>query len=411
MTPHLLWPRHDPVVRLVLRQGFGLGCGNLRAACIVIAAAYDNTTRGSWTTWMVSRSTSTASPRAHADAIWWRRCVVPRGTLTVRKRTFQGYRLLVSCGLPPGLTKIGDRAFKGCEHLRRINLPRTLKYIGIEAFSGCVVLDDIDVPDLAFIGRACFANCRHLRNVVFTCKVWQWLCCCGPEALFLMFRGVGRIVGVRVRCVRGPRCPLCLARSFTTRVTAVRAPLCDSFARFTLRCPRWGLHTISLPIPLKASQIVTGVSSVVGGIDIGQLWFRARPGVGDRCRVRMTMGTFSDGVVVRVRRNSSGYFIYRVRYNDGTSVVVPQEDVLLATDTEPSLSNAQPLELIIGKESFLPRVEAPWVPEFSLQRYEVIYISEYPIPRDQRTPSRMRELRNITSSGTSVSTAFAARGP
>jgi tetratricopeptide (TPR) repeat protein len=71
---------------------------------------------------------------------------IPRGVITIGRRTFEGDRSLCQVHLPEGLQVIEERAFYQCTSLSQINFPSTLKRIEAKALEGCPVLQTQNIP-------------------------------------------------------------------------------------------------------------------------------------------------------------------------------------------------------------------------------------------------------------------------
>jgi hypothetical protein len=83
--------------------------------------------------------------------------------------------------IPEGVTHLADYLFFNDDVIKTVVLPSTLKSIGRNAFAGCVSLQQIEIPQIYFIGIEAFAGCVQL---VFIKGFMRGCCYIGKRAFF-----------------------------------------------------------------------------------------------------------------------------------------------------------------------------------------------------------------------------------
>lgn len=66
--------------------------------------------------------------------------------------------------LGDGMTTVPASLSKDAESLRKVVLPSTVTTFGNNAFDGCISLSDINLPGVMSLGKACFKNCKSLKE-------------------------------------------------------------------------------------------------------------------------------------------------------------------------------------------------------------------------------------------------------
>lgn len=67
--------------------------------------------------------------------------------------------------LPEGTISIGQEAFQRCSALRDVYLPKSITTLNGSCFYGAAVQNDIDLPNLTYMGGAVFAYCDMKRII------------------------------------------------------------------------------------------------------------------------------------------------------------------------------------------------------------------------------------------------------
>lgn len=86
--------------------------------------------------------------------------------ITLKTKSFSGFKSLESVSLPNSLVNINADAFMGCSSLTSLNIPSTVTNFGNRAFSNCTSLGSINIPNgVTSLPLNCFYNCYSLEKI------------------------------------------------------------------------------------------------------------------------------------------------------------------------------------------------------------------------------------------------------
>ena len=92
--------------------------------------------------------------------------VLPAGLQALQDELFEFCYQLKKVVLPEGLLSIGENAFAYCSKLTSLEIPSAVRWIGSRAFRDTALEEIILPPNLEFLQKGTFFDCRKLHKVI-----------------------------------------------------------------------------------------------------------------------------------------------------------------------------------------------------------------------------------------------------
>ncbi len=91
---------------------------------------------------------------------------IPAGVTMIGDFAFSGCTALESVSLPDTVNIMSPRCFQSCSALKNVSIPNNVSVLGADTFNGCSSLTAVTLPNkLTSIGYCCFANCGTLSSI------------------------------------------------------------------------------------------------------------------------------------------------------------------------------------------------------------------------------------------------------
>ena len=99
--------------------------------------------------------------------------------------------------VPEGVVLIGVSAFSFCFKIEKIHFSSTVREVGLKCFAYCASLKEIDLKNVAYIGKRCFYQCSNITTITIPKTVYKV-----DEASFFSLPSLREVIFEEGSCLR-----------------------------------------------------------------------------------------------------------------------------------------------------------------------------------------------------------------